>query len=195
MFLYFEDWSHMKSFLDQRKISHGGRIIKIFASPVDPRISLDKPLLKVVEVDDSPINGEVYEYEERGRFFGEDIEERVKDLNDYVKRSIRALVRFSNREDLLFCQTGMRMKNADGSWLIDHPIEEIDSIDYARNYPTERSTTVHLDIFNSDSLKRLSDILNIDPKSPELLEIREGRSFKRRLQDEINFAGLGERRK
>jgi hypothetical protein len=186
LYLYFEDWSHYIFQLDEKGIEHGNKIIKAYTSPVDPRVKLNDANLKVAEMDDSALHSEIFGYQERGVFTGSDIENHITNLNEFAKRSVRALFRFANREDLQFCQTGMQMKKADGQWLIDHPIKDIDSIDFAEKFPTKRSATIHLDIFNKNSLVRLAHILDLSPTSKELVYWRNGMVLKNEIQLEIN---------
>jgi hypothetical protein len=148
LYLYFQDASVFVRDLDRKGIANGGRIIKVFTSPFDPRVRMENPNLKVVEADDSGVQDITFEYKHRGRFLGRDIEQEIAHLKAYPKRSVRALLRFSNRQDLRFCQTGMGMKRG-GEWLISHPLQEIDGITQSVNFPDSRSATVHLDIFNA----------------------------------------------
>jgi len=184
IFLYFEDWSQFTFMLDQKEIEHGGRIIKVYTAPFDPKQRLGKPNLKVIESNDSSLLGTQFIYKDRGIFSGVEIEQRIARLDTFPARSVRGLLRFSNREDLLFCQTGMGMKK-DSEWLISHPLEDIDGL---LEYPlltNLKAATIHLDIFNSGSLERLSKILDISPGSAEMLEPKAGLLLKREIHAEV----------
>ncbi len=185
IFLYFEDWSQFTFMLDGKGIEHGGRVIKVYASPNDPREQLGDRNIKVIEVDDSPLNNIAFSYEKRGWVFGEEIEKNINPLSEFGKRTVRGLLRFSNREDLQFCQTGMKMKKSEG-WLIDHPLEDIDGIEMSLQFPETRGATIHLDIFNKESLEKLAAIIDISPNSKELVDVRMGKELKREIQAEIS---------
>jgi hypothetical protein len=192
IFLYFEDWSQFTFMLDQRGVEHGGRIIKTYASPFDPRQRLDNPNLKVIQTDDSTLMGIKFGYKERGIFTGDEIEARIANLDTFPARTVRGLLRFSNREDLRFCQTGMEMKK-EGQWLISHPIEDIDGLSTYPLWTDIKNATIHLDIFNANSLKNLSHVLDISRGSSEMLDPKLGIKLKREIQAEV--LGLGQERK
>lgn len=185
IFLYFEDWTQFVSELDRKGYAHGDKIIKVFATPFDPRVRLDKPGLKIIESDDSPLNGLIFSYEGRGSFTGDDIEKRIASFDPYTQRVIRGLVRFDNRSDLQFAREGMSMKH-DGEWLITNPIEDLDGI--RENSGTNETTAsrIHLDIFEERSLKSLADILETKSGSPEMLELMKGHKFRMEIQTEIS---------
>jgi hypothetical protein len=189
LFLYFEDATQFVSILNSKGIKNGGRIIKVFTSPFDPRVRLEKPSLKVIETDDSSLQDMTFEYKHRGTYLGSDIEQEIAHLRPYPQRSVRALFRFSNRKELQFCQTGMGMK-VRGGWLISHPLQEIDGISQSINSPDSRSATIHLDIFNRGSLWRLRHILNFSKDSGELVDfLREGPLLRKEIQFELNKGG------
>ncbi len=185
-YLYFEDWSQFIFQLDSKGIKHGNKIIKVYTSPIDPRTKLNDPNLKVIETEDSQLTDETFAYGERGLYKGSEIENHMQGLNEAAKNSARALFRFANRENLQFCQAGMSLKKPDGTWLINHPIEDIDSIEPAKLSPEKRSATIHLDIFVQDSLDKLAKLVDISPNSKELLDARRGNTLKKDLQMEIN---------
>jgi len=178
--------------LDERGVDHGEKIIKVYTSPFDPRPRLGNPNLKVVLADDSTLLGTKFEYDGRGKFLGDEIEKRIANLGTFPARSVRGLLRFSNREDLRFCQTGMEMKKG-GDWLISHPLEDIDGLSTYPLLTDIKSATVHLDIFNATSLRRLSRILNISKGSSEMLDPKLGIKLKRDIQKEV--LGLGQERR
>lgn len=184
-YLYFEDWSIFTHRLDSKGIVHGGKIIKIFSSPKDPRGS--NPAFKVVEADDSPLHGETFDYA-RGTWTGEQIEEDLAGLEEQARRSVRALFRLANDGSLAFCETAMGLRH-NGDWLIDHPLQVVDGIDKALRAPKVKSSCTHLDIFTEKSLSRLAGIVDISEKSEELIPMDVGRKMKRELQAEINSAG------
>ncbi len=187
IYIYFEDYSQFTFMLDHKKIEHGGRIIKAYAAPFDPSIQLNNGELKIITADDSPLNGEVYSYPDRGVFRGNEIEERIFYLDDFGKSAVRGLMRFSNRDDLQFCQTGMAMKKG-RDWLIPHPLEDIDGIS-TFSAAKVGSAGIHLDIFNAQSLKRLSTIVDIRHGSKELLDPRIGLELKTSIHAEISGSG------
>lgn len=163
MFIHFEDWSS-PIFLNQlttKNIPHGDKIIKVFASDENPNTIFKKPGLVVLEMDDSPFSSEeAYDYGDRGRYSGTQLEKKLAGygLNDFGKRTMRALFRFSNQEG--FCQAAMETK-VDDKWLIDHPFGDIDGITNAITNPA-RENSIHLDIFFPSSLERLKSIVNFD---------------------------------
>jgi hypothetical protein len=179
MFLYFEDYSSWLSILDKKGILHGGNIIKVYALQEDPRILLGNPRLAVIESNDHPFANELFSYNGRESYTGKQIEELIGGLhiNDIGTTVVRALFRFSNRDDLQFCQVGMGIKNHDGGWLINTPLQDIDGLEQASRQPGSRSLSIHLDVFVPESLQRLDALIGFhDPE--HLVGMRDGLKLK-----------------
>jgi len=189
MFLYFEDYSQFVSALTAKGIKNGGRIIKIFAAKQDPRITLKRPNLKVIEVDESEFKPtDVFDFGKRGVFHGDDIEQYIKALGLPAQGGgiIRALFRFANREDLGFCRRGMELEK-EGVPVLTHPVREIDGIDEAQKQPELRVPGMHLDIFFEQSLNALEPLVDFDNKE-QLVAVREGVNI--RLREQIKETDL-----
>ena len=174
MYLHFEDWSDRLylDLLERKGLPHGGKIIKIFANDEDPRIALAKPDLAIVKSNHAPIGeSEVYDYAERGLYSGPELEAVLANhgLNDIGERIVRSLFRFANEQG--FTQAAMAARKGD-SWLINHPLGDIDGIDMAIRNPA-RIPHIHLDIFFPDSLARLKEsVVDYDDPS-QLLDKHE----------------------
>lgn len=160
MFLRFEDWSQelFLKWLKDAGFDDVKKIIKVYASCEDPRESFDRRDLAVYQIADEQFAAEeLFSYGERGKWTGDQIEEKlhILGLDEEGKRVARSLFRFSNLSALELCQTAMALKKADGSWLIDHPLEDIDfkSVNrFGRN-------AIHLDVFVPSSIKKLEEFL------------------------------------
>lgn len=189
IFLYFEDWSQFTFMLDGKGIAHGGRIIKVYTAPFDPGMRLNNPNLRVIESDDSTLHNVTFEFKDRRVFPGQEIEEKIAGLDSFAARSVRGLMRFSNREDLCFCQTGMGMKKGT-EWLIENPLDDIDGISPGMLVSDVRNAAVHLDIFNEGSLSRLAGILDTSPGSKEMLDLKTGLKLKKEIQAELSGSGV-----
>lgn len=188
MYLYAENWSLpfllelLSKKLEGTEISHGGKIIKIFASHQDPRESMGKSSLVAWESDSNPFRAdEVYEYKDREVYKGVDLERYLNSLGltDLGKDISRALFRFANRSDTLFCQQTMEARLRDGQWAFNHPFDELDGIAEALQRPTERESGIHLDIFLPSSLQRLQKIVNFN-RSENVLRWEEKKEIMRR---------------
>lgn len=184
MYLHFEDWSHAPSAtykLENRGIPHNGTIIKVFASSEDPRTVLNSPQLKVLEIDDSPFEDEVYEYAERGTFTGLELEAYLEknNLSELGKRTVRAIFRFSYGEG--FSQNAMGARTEKG-WFFDHPFAAIHGADKKKFL--DREANMHLDIFYPPSLEHLREVVNFEDKSL-LLYHRAGQQWRRGLVNHI----------
>lgn len=190
MFIYFEDWSEFTHMLDQKGIAHGGKIIKVYTSTRDPREVHGRQDLAFFEIDDTPLREEeVFSYGERENFTGRDIEDYLAtlELTPEVIQRMRALFRFANQSDTQFTREGMSLKNQDGGWLINHPIEEIDGLSHARRNPEKMGMLVHLDVFVPASTERLLRLIGYSSEEgkvhPErLVGGREKRSVGRRVE-------------
>lgn len=192
IYLYFEDATQFLFLLDYKQIAHGDRIIKVFPSPFDPRIRLNDPNLKVIEEDDSPLFDLTFRYKDRGTYTGVQIEEEMTLFHGFARRGLRALFRFSNRENLRFCQTGMRIKRK-GEWLIDHPFKEMDIPEIDPQLVMFPSEQIHLDIFNRWSLKRLAKDVDISPGSREMIDWRSAHQLRKEIAAERSGMGLERR--
>lgn len=169
MYLFFSDWSQFLPLLEARGIPHGGRIIKAYAVKQDPKITLKKPGLVVLESTTQPFTkDEVFDYGERGTYKGPKLEEEMQrlGLSAIASQTIRALFRFANAKENAFCQYAMSIQ-VEGRWFIDHPFGGLHGLDKAIEDPERRSRSIHLDIFTERSLTVLRRI--IDFERPELL--------------------------
>lgn len=164
MYLRFEDWSQFTGYLDRKGISHGGRIIKIYATDEDPRIKFGKEGLAVVESSDEPFKSdEVFDFGERGVFTGQDLEDAIsaKQANELAGRTARALARFAVREDTRFAYVGMQVKVGE-RFLIQHPLDGIDGWERVVGGQQGQEGSLHLDIFTPTSLGRLRQIVDFE---------------------------------
>ncbi len=187
MFIYFEDWTvpiYIDS-LNKKSLRNEGRLIKAFASPIDPRKFFNQPKIKVLEVSSKNLLSERFDYGNRGVYDGEEIEEELEKLTDVGKEIARSLFRFANWNEFQCCQAAM-LEKKDGKWLIDHPIKVLDSIDTAIQ-ESKRVGTMHLDIFFPEVLKNLQTIVNLDKNSTEILrgDFRDLAAFKLDLTTEL----------
>ena len=161
MYLRFEDWSKYLHVLDEKGIGHGGAIVKVMASEVHPRDIFGREDLFVIEMDDCEFTeDEVFAYGKRGEWSGKQIEEYMDELglSETGKKVSRALFRFANSPETMFCQAGMELRNTEGDWLIDHPMRDLDGLDRAVLRSGAYDFQIHLDIFVDKSLKRLCNL-------------------------------------
>ncbi len=176
MYLRFEDWSAKLDLLDRKGVVHGGRIIKVKATDEDPRERFGKNNLAIIESSGKPFTDDVFNFGKRGIFTGKDLEETflAKGLNDIALRTVRALVRFSTRQDTGFAYVGMQIK-VGSKFLLDHPLDGIHGWKYVEQGRLGQEENLHLDIATSISLGRLKRIVDYDDPSQILsgLEIKE----------------------
>jgi len=186
MRLHFEDWSSYTNVLDRKGISHGGRIIKIYTGEDLGRFR--KQNLVTVESSDEPFGSEVFDFGERGKFTGRDIENAIlaRTTNKDAARIARSLLRFSLREDTGFVYAGMQVKVGE-RFLINNPLDEIDGWEYV---PAGHAHKLHLDIFVSSSLERLRGIVNFDD-SEQILTLSD--LIEARRKEGLAGNGGGER--
>lgn len=182
MYLRFEDWSMpiLMERLNDKGVTHGDKIIKVFATDEDPRITYKKDSLSVVEINDEPFRDEVFDFGERGIFTGQDFEQGImrKGVSEHAAKTARALARFATREDTRFAYVAMRLK-AGEDFLIQHPLDGIDGwARVAEGRTAEES--LHLDIFTPTSLGRLRQLVDID--DPTRIMTHEDRLTFRREQ-------------
>ncbi len=157
MFIHFEDWSlpTFISTLRAKGLPNIGKLIKVYATYHDPRETTSRLFLSVCESDHAPFTAEeVFTFEERGSYFGNNLELKLDELGlQTVGRDVsRALFRFANK--YRFCQTAMAAKK-EGKWLFDHPFEDIDGLD-------RDGSQIHLDIFYPSSIQTLKKITDIN---------------------------------
>ena len=176
MYLRFEDWSTFTTLLDRKGATHGGKIIKVFATDDDPRITFNKPTLMAVDSNDEPFTaGDVFDFGERGVFTGVDFERTIAErkVNDLAARTARALARFATREDTGFAYIGMQNRLRDG-FLIQHPLDGIHGWQRVTDGLEGQEETLHLDIITPISLGRLRGV--VDFEDPAMIRTREERS-------------------
>jgi len=172
-FIHFEDWSIFTNILNKKNIKHGGRIIKAFASSEDPRITFSNPNLAVVKESDDDFR-ENYSYPEQVKEFdGDDLEAELdrRGFDSIAKKQIRTLFRFANNPNTPFCITGMAIKH-NAEWLIKHPFDDIDGLEEVIKNPALASR-IHLDIFTTESLNKLRDIVDYDDET-QLVSMTQG---------------------
>ncbi len=193
MYLRLEDWSleFFLSRLEEKGLKHGGHIIKVYASEVDPRTKdmYGRETVAVVEIDDSPFReDEIFNYEGRGTYTGVQLNQRLGELglNEDAKKRMRALFRFANLPETGFTREAMQLRNTEGNWLIDHPFGDIDGVSRAVQLPEKYSATVHLDIFVPTSLEKLARLLGVDDigEAEGLIGYKEHEDYRRRLREE-----------
>jgi len=176
MYLWFADFSQFTWALDDKGLMHNGVIIKVYPSVKDPRIILDNPDLVVVEESDKKLKTD-YLYGDRGAWHAYKLEQYLSEKlgnNSLAIQAARALFRFSNRPDLMFCAVAMEHKK-NGSYepLINHPMEEIDGWMYPVNNST-RWAHLHLDVFFPGSIRILEKrILQSGLTPPSVLSMRD----------------------
>ncbi len=167
MHIRFEDWTEAMYFLERKKVPHGTKIIKIFASDEDPREKYGKATLKVVEVGDEPFReDEVFDAGNRGTFTGKDIEEAIaaKGTNELAVRTARALARFALQPELKFAQTGMEIK-VDGQYLLNSPLEGIDGWKRTTGGQEGGEHLMHIDVISPKALRALGRIVDFEDSS------------------------------
>ncbi len=82
MYLRFEDWSQFIYVLEEKKITHGGSIIKIYASETHPFELYPRNNFAVYDIPHDPFQpNEVFDYGARGRYSGQDLEGYLQHLN------------------------------------------------------------------------------------------------------------------
>ena len=185
LYLFFGNWSAFIPLLDEKGISHGDKIIKVYTSPVDPRKRLKEENLKVIEGDDSPLNGITFDYKDRGRFSGDDLEKELEGLDNYSKRASRALIRFANREDTGITPTGMTLKDSSGKYLMEGSLDEVDGIKKLPGFNGLRGIGFHIDVFDEWSLNKLSKIVDTSEGSSELLDRKTNTKYILDIHDEM----------
>ncbi len=57
----------------------------------------------------------------------------------------------------------MELKNHQGEWLINHPLQDLDGLENAVKNPEGSSHQIHLDIFLPQSLDKLFQLIGHDP--------------------------------
>jgi len=181
MYLHFEDWTNapfVQQKLARLDVPVGERVIKVFSSDVNPRQTLGRTALTVIESDGSSFaETETYSYRARREYTGLELEEdlAVYGLGEVGNRTVRSLFRFSNLHG--FCQAAMWAKKNRSVWRIRHPYRQIDGLDIAATNPA-RESTIHLDIIFPDSLKTLKNVVDYD--DPEaILDFRGGSSLRK----------------
>lgn len=165
MFLVFEDWSQFNSLIPEG-LPKSGKVVKVYASETHPSEIYRRSNMFIVESDGSVFReDELFPYENRQTWTG-------RNLNHYLERSglspqtqavARALFRFDNLPETQFCQDAMKAKKPDGTWLIDHPMQDLDF----GIYRTPEST--HLDIFFPESIQRLFALINLEANPHALI--------------------------
>lgn len=166
MYLHFQNWSSAPSIperLDTLQLPHQNEVVKVFSSPEDPRVELDRPALHVVETDgDAFASAEEYEYLRRRKYTGAELEEELAayDLSELGRSMVRSLFRFSHEQG--FCQAAMAAQRRN-LWVIRHPFESVDGIASRGKPVPERA--LHLDIFLPGSLQKALKL--VDYRNPD----------------------------
>jgi len=171
MFIHFENWSApiFISMLERKGFPHAGKIMKVYATRLDPRELLGRSSLVVLESEHSFFKeDEIFHYKDRESYRGDLLEARMEDLGLGVmgKEVTRALFRFANRQEASFCQAAMAAK-LEGRWLFQHPFEDLDGIG-------KKETEIHLDIFYPTSIERLKNFVEVDNYA-QVLSFKEHR--------------------
>lgn len=171
MFLHFEDWSHAAPALDEKGIRNCGRVIKVFGTLENPRVTLEKRGLAVVPGNSGGFDPkEKFEYPNRetysGRMFTTDL--GTLRLGRTGERTLRSLFRFAYEHG--FNQAAMSERAGDG-WLTQHPFYDVDGIEKA-SQDNRQAVNLHLDIFFPESLDALRDVVDFDNPAV-LLNARE----------------------
>jgi len=169
-FIHFENWTSdlTISTLTSIGLPHDGKVIKVFATEFDPRVEYERPSLLTIPVPDEEFTiAEQFDYGDRGIYTGLNLETGLNRfrLADSGKRMVRALFRFANKPEMGFCQRAMQAQLQDGSWLINHPFEDIDGIRMAENND-RRINSIHLDVFFPESIKALKRIVDLTDGKP-----------------------------
>jgi hypothetical protein len=170
MYVHFQDWSEARLLqsLDERRLPHGDRIIKVMTSEVDPRVALGRSALTVVESGGGVFDAdETFAYAQRRTYSGDELEEGLAKygLGEVGQRTVRGLFRFSHNAG--FCQAAMMAKKpipSRNEWLIRHPFEHMDGIEAAQRLPA-REGLIHLDIFFPRSLEDLRRVVDYDDET------------------------------
>lgn len=180
LYLHFEDWSPYTKDLDNRGIPHGDRIIKVMATPENPKRIFGKDTLKIPRYPYRPFRDETFDFGERGMYIGTSLEQYMegKDFTEMGKRITRALFRFAVQPEAGFVQRAMAAKK-DDDWFIDHPFKDLDSLLCATIPGSEGR--VHIDIFYPDSLEALRKFVDFD-KSSQIISYEEYKDYIRRTK-------------
>jgi len=195
MFIYFADWTNKKRLDDlaSKRVPLGGKIIKGYASPVEPGILIGRPLTTLDISDDEFDRRETFNYGSRFKLTGDDLEKHMEKcgLSEEGKKYLRAIFRFGNLEPLSVIHFAMQI-SAGGRWYFAHPLDPvhgpIHGIDEAVARPHTRNAGIHIDIFTDRTLSLLAKF--VDFYNPnQILNERETVCVMReiRLLSEGNF--------
>ncbi len=189
MYIHLEDWTHplFISQIEEKGVPHRNKLLKIFSSPEDPRKFLvDKSELKVTEISGELFDQEeIYYYQDRGKYRGEELERTTQDLQLGMKGQevLRSLFRFANTEVPLIPNIMAMQEN--GMWVFDHPFDEIDGIQQDKRFRGDKESQIHIDVFHPSSIEIVEDFVNIHDEG-KILGYREGQMLRRTLSIEGN---------
>jgi len=186
MYLYFENWTQFLYQLDVKGISHGDKLLKVKASKEHPSARYGRNNIAVYEIDEKPFRlDELFDYGERGSWQGTDLEITLQSLrlNTEQQTTARALFRFANLPHFQMCQAGMELRNPNGSWLINHPLEDIDGLRQLMQNPETKSITpFHLDIFVQQSIDKVLEYIGFAQTTEGIVSLREYMQYEGRLR-------------
>lgn len=169
IFLYFQDASNFIYRLNERGIVHGGRIIKVFPTLVDPRTKLGDQITVVTEESAQfdpnaqflGSNGHLFETRLLAQLPGDRTHSQLEQMFAY------ALLNFSHRHRIL--ETTYQMIDGENKPLIKHPWDIVAGWPHSWRVPG----ALHVDIFSVDSLNTLRSIVDYDdPRN--LVDRRDG---------------------
>jgi hypothetical protein len=186
MFIHFENWSFSKGILDKKGIFHEGKIIKVFATSLDPRELFGNSRIKAIKVSSEPFKNEIYEFTDGVIWKGKDLEENLekKGISEKEKQIARTLFRFQTK--ILFPGNSLKEIKINPQLIAEDPFGVIHGIS-TRSISGRHGEDFHLDIFSKFALSKLRKVL--DYENPVLLvPFMEG-SRKRRETKKNNEEG------
>lgn len=197
MFVYFADWTSEARLrnLAEKGASVVGKIIKAYASPIDPRILTGKSLKTLAISGKAFGNRETFNYGSRFNLTGTELEDYMDKtgLSEEGKKYLRAVFRFGNTEPIDVIKFAMEIA-VSGNWYFMHPLDPvhgpIHGIDEAVSRPNQRIPAIHLDIFTERTLPLLSQVVDFHDAN-QILDERETIEVIRGIRSyrEGNFSG------
>ena len=159
-----------------------GKLVKIYATPLNPREVLNRRDIDIAHVIDSPLAEDgIFSCPGREQYAGPELEHVLasKGLSDHALEVARALFRFANYPMIRFVPRAMMVRDdTTNEWLMKHPLDILQGLDKAVKVPW-RQSGIHLDLMSRGSLERV--YLFINHYEPERLVTEdEGRTIRQK---------------
>lgn len=161
MFLYASNWSTPQNlkWLTKNGFPDSGKLVKIYASPTDPREILNRDITVVQESSQPFVTA--YRHPARGIWVSEDLEFLLSPLTESEAAQARALFRFAQRKDVGITELALGVRNSiEKRWHYPDPISIIDGL--KESIERQRHNHLHLDVFTKQSLERVSNIFHLE---------------------------------